>query len=92
MDETPHPKAWLSVNDVAKELDLGRSSIYALVASGKLACYRMGPNGGRLRFKPCDLEAYVEGVRVGPKVKADPVPRREKYVPKYPLGKTNWKR
>lgn len=66
---------WLSVNETAKELGLGRSAIYALVASGQLACYRIGPSEGRIRFKPEDIEAYVESKRVGPKVRRPPAPR-----------------
>lgn len=76
---------WLSVNDVAAELGLGRSSIAALVASNRLACYRFGPNGGRIRFKPEDVEAYVESTRSGPKVKAPAPPKRPVYIPKYPM-------
>ena len=65
---------WLGVKEAAEALGLSRSVIYTLVAQGKLACYRLGPNGGRLKFKASDLEAYVEGARVGPKPKAAPRP------------------
>lgn len=73
---------WLSVNDAAKDLGLGRSAVYALVASKELACYRVGPNRGRLRFKPEDIEAYIQAGRSGPKAtKAPAPPKRPAYVP-----------
>lgn len=77
--------SWMSVSQVAEELGLGRSAIYALVASKELTCYRVGPNRGRLRFKPEDVLAYIEGGRSGPKVRNPPAPRRPAYVPKYPI-------
>lgn len=67
---------WLSVNQVAEELGLGRATIYALVASKELTCYRVGPNRGRLRFKPEDVESYIDAGRSGPKVKTAPAPAR----------------
>lgn len=70
-----HPLKWLSVNETAKELGLGRSAIYALVSSGQLACYRIGPSEGRIRFKPEDIDAYVESKRRGPKVRRPPAPQ-----------------
>lgn len=68
----------LSVKGAAEHLGLGRSAVYALVASGDLACYKIGPNRGRIRFKPSDLDAYLEGMRVGPKVRARVTPPRPK--------------
>jgi excisionase family DNA binding protein len=78
-------KRFLNVKEAAEWLGLARSAIYAMVAAGQLACYRIGPNGGRLKFKPSDLDAYVESTRVGPKLKTPSVSSRPKYVPKYPL-------
>lgn len=64
--------SWLSVKEAAESLGLNRSAVYALVAKKQLACYRIGPNQGRIRFKASDLEAYVESCREGPKVKSTP--------------------
>jgi excisionase family DNA binding protein len=89
MDETPaaKPKAWLSVKDAAEYLGLGRSSVYEIVAAGRLACYRIGPNRGRIRFRPADLDAYLERMKVGTKVKTQPAPPREEYVSIYDHSK-----
>jgi excisionase family DNA binding protein len=78
---------WLSVNEVATELRLGRSAIYTLVSSGQLACYRIGPSRGRLRFKPEDIEAYIEAGRIGPNVAVPAAIRRKEYVSKYDHSK-----
>jgi excisionase family DNA binding protein len=75
----------LTAKEVSEKLGLARTAIYELVAAGRLACYKIGVNGGRLRFKASDLEAS----RVGPKVKVDhppKPPRRVPYVSKYDHG------
>lgn len=77
---------WLTVNGAAERLGVGRSAIYQLVSSGKLACYRMVSNAGKMKFKASDLDAYAEGCRVGPKVKPPAPPRPPRYVPKYDHG------
>lgn len=74
--------SWLSVKEAAESLGLNRSAVYSLVASKQLVCYRIGPNGGRIRFKASDLDAYVDGCRQGPKVKVAAAPRRLPYTPK----------
>lgn len=77
---------WLTVNGAAERLGVGRSAIYGLVSSGKLACYRMVSHAGRLKFKASDLDSYAESCRVGPKVKAAAAPKPPRYVPKYDHG------
>jgi excisionase family DNA binding protein len=74
------PSAMMSVKGAAEYLGLGRSAIYELVAAKKLACYRMGPKGGRLKFKAADLDAYTERQREGPKTKE---PAKPLYVAKH---------
>lgn len=78
--------SWLSVKEAAQHLGLGRSAIYSLVASKQLACYRIGPSKGLIRFKVADLDAYVERQREGPKVKT-PAARPDHYSPKHDLTK-----
>ena len=63
-------KAWLSVKDAAEYLGLGVSAIYQMAASGELNHYRIGPRGGKIRFKASDLEEYLAKARRGPKAKA----------------------
>ena len=76
---------WMSVKQVAVALGLGDKAVYSLVASGDIACYRIGPSRGRIKFKASDLDAYLERVRVGPKVKVPRPPVRVPYIPKHPL-------
>jgi len=58
-------KPLLTVPEVAERLRLSKSSAYALVDSGKLRSYHVGPNGGAIRVKLEDLTAYLESVGTG---------------------------
>jgi excisionase family DNA binding protein len=79
--------AWLSVAEAAESLGLSPGVVYRLASSGQVAHYKVGPSGGRIRFRPEDIAAYLEKCRVGPKsVAAAPAPRRE-YVSKYDHSK-----
>lgn len=80
-------EGWLTVKTAAEALGLSASTVYDLVAAGELACYRIGLNRGRIRFRPSDLDAYLEKSRVGPKAKVAPAPTRPRYVPKDDLRK-----
>ena len=61
--------ALLSIADAARYLGLCTRSVQSLVADGRLACYRIGPDGGRVRFSVADLDVYVARCRcVGGKV------------------------
>jgi excisionase family DNA binding protein len=75
----------LSVKQAAEYLGLAASAVYSLANSKQIACYRIGPNKGRLRFKASDLDLYLERCREGPRERTPVVPQRERYVPKYPL-------
>jgi excisionase family DNA binding protein len=78
---------WLDVKQAAERLGLSRSIVYQLAASGKLAHYKIGPNGGRIRFRPEDIAAYLEGCRVGGPAPPAPTPKRPRYQPKYDHSK-----
>ena len=41
-----------SVNEVAEKLGVSLACIYGLVASGELACYRVGLRRGVIRISP----------------------------------------
>jgi putative molybdopterin biosynthesis protein len=47
----------LSVNEVAALLGISRPTVYRLARRGDLASYRVGE---RLRFKPAEIEDYLE--------------------------------
>jgi excisionase family DNA binding protein len=53
----------LTVEDVAGILRCAKSTVYALLDSGKLPSYNVGPNGGAKRVSEADLEAYLESCR-----------------------------
>jgi excisionase family DNA binding protein len=53
----------LKATDVARQLGIGLSSVYRLVAEGKLRCARYGPK--TLRFAPGWVEAYLASVSGG---------------------------
>jgi excisionase family DNA binding protein len=52
----PRP-ALLTVNEVARVLAISRDSVYRLVRSGALPSVRVGE---RLRFRPEQIEAYLD--------------------------------
>ena len=54
----------LSVRDVATKLGVSSALIYALVAEGKLVCYRIGLGRGAIRFNDADVDAYLASCRV----------------------------
>ncbi len=47
----------LDIEDVIKQLQLSDATIRRLVREGKLRAYRIGK---RLKFKPDDLDTYIE--------------------------------
>ncbi len=58
-------KKWLTVEDIADELDINKMTVYRLLDAGAITSYRFG----RLyRVKPEDLDAYVRDSRVSPAV------------------------
>jgi excisionase family DNA binding protein len=85
----PDPAApYWDVREVAAELGLRPTTVYDVIASGRLVCYRFGPRGGRIRVRPADVEAYVESCRVGVRTEAEQPPvtlsvpkRRELFRP-----------
>lgn len=46
--------------EVAKILSCSPKTVYARANSGQIPSYKMG---GSVRFKPSDIEAYIEGSR-----------------------------
>lgn len=53
----------LTVPEVAERLRVAVSTVYALVESGKLGAFRIGPNDGAIRVSEQQLEAYLNACR-----------------------------
>jgi len=56
-------KPLLTVADVAAWLSISASLVYQLVESGKLPVYRIGNGRGAIRFRPQDIESYLNTCR-----------------------------
>ncbi len=54
----------LTVEDVADLLNISKSLVYDLADKGRISSYRPGNGRGCLRFKPEDVQAYLEGCRM----------------------------
>jgi excisionase family DNA binding protein len=55
-ESDPTPPLW-TIDDVARRLAISRDSVYRLVRSGALSPLRVGE---RLRFRPEEIEQYLE--------------------------------
>ncbi len=53
----------LTVPEVAERLRVAVSTVYALVESGKLGSFRIGPNDGAIRVSEEQLRAYLDACR-----------------------------
>lgn len=53
----------LTVPEVAERLRVAVSTVYALVESGKLQAFRIGPHDGAIRVSEEQLEAYLNACR-----------------------------
>jgi excisionase family DNA binding protein len=49
----------MRVRDVALRLEVSRGTVYQLVASGKLRCYRVGLGRGRIRISEEHLAEFL---------------------------------
>ena len=52
----------LTIDDVRSRLNISISTVRRLIRDRKLLAYRVG---GRLRFKPEEVAAYIDAQRVG---------------------------
>jgi excisionase family DNA binding protein len=69
----------LKVPEVAERLSVSPSTIYNLVESGKLACYRIGKGRGAIRFSEAQVLQYLEGAKAEPEQPASTPLRDIKY-------------
>lgn len=49
--------SFITIYEASKFLCLSKSSIYKLVAKGKIKAFK--PNGGKLYFRKIDLERFI---------------------------------
>ena len=51
----------MRVREAAQRLDVSQATVYALVASGKLRCHRVGLGRGCIRISEEHLAEYLKG-------------------------------
>lgn len=65
----------MTVEAAAKYLEIGTSTLYALVEQGRIAHYRIGARGrGKIHFDRADLDEFKRACRVEAKDAMDPDP------------------
>jgi excisionase family DNA binding protein len=66
----------MRVKEVAKRLEISTATVYAMIATGKLNCHRVGLGRGVIRVSEEQLQEYLAGSQ--PKASALPsaAPRR----------------
>jgi putative molybdopterin biosynthesis protein len=52
---------WLTVEQVADELEVGRRTIHGLIDKGAIPGYKVGRV---IRIKRADMDAYLESIRI----------------------------
>ena len=65
----------LTIQDVTMILKVSSSLVYGLVASGKIACHRIGNGRGTTRVRRDDLEQFINQCRVEPDAPPARIPR-----------------
>ena len=93
MSEINHPPEWpakahpdmMTVEDVARRLNVSDSFVYGAVADGRLKHHRLGKGQGGIRISESQLSAFLAGTERGgdaakeevlkPAEVASPVPR-----------------
>jgi excisionase family DNA binding protein len=68
----------LTVKAVADRLEVCATTIYGLIASGKLKCYRIGSGRGVMRISEDHLAEYLRGAE--PVAKVAPAPARKPHL------------
>jgi excisionase family DNA binding protein len=66
----------MTVNQAATRLETSKTTVYALVAAGKLRCFRVGVGRGCIRIAEEHLAEYLKRAEPWPtEPKAPPPPR-----------------
>lgn len=67
----------MRVKEAAERLDVSAATVYALVAGGRLRCYRVGMGRGSIRIAEEHLAEYLKGAE--PAIEqAPPAPARRR--------------
>jgi excisionase family DNA binding protein len=66
------------VRDAAKQLDVSTSTVYSLIAAGRLRCSRVGLGRGVIRISEEHLAAYLRAAEPAPA--SAPAPARQPRV------------
>lgn len=75
----------LTIDEVAEQLQLARTTVYALIHRGELVAIKVG---NVMRVEPAAVKAFIESHRVKPtQAPAAPEPIA---VPQRPRRKRNW--
>ena len=64
----------MTVRQAAIRLEVSQSTVYGLIAAGKLRCARVGLGRGVIRIQEDHLAEYLAGTETAPK--SPPVPSR----------------
>jgi excisionase family DNA binding protein len=64
----------MTVKQASERLEISAASVYAMVASGRLRCYRVGNGRGAIRISEDHLAAYLQAAE--PEIKPPAVPVR----------------
>jgi excisionase family DNA binding protein len=64
----------MRVREAAQRLDVSEATVYALVASGRLRCHRVGLGRGAIRISEDHLAEYLKGAE--PVIAPAPPPAR----------------
>ena len=65
----------LTIHEVAAILKVSKSLVYGMIASGKIACHRIGNGRGAIRVRRDDLEEFLAACRFAESEPAPRVPR-----------------
>jgi excisionase family DNA binding protein len=65
----------MTVKQAAEKLEVSQATVYALVASGRLRCYRVGIGRGCIRITDEHLAEYLKGAE--PVIAPAPPPARQ---------------
>ncbi len=65
----------MRVREAAARLEVSPATVYALVASGRLRCYRVGMGRGCIRISDDQLAAYLESAEPVARPAPTPAPR-----------------
>jgi excisionase family DNA binding protein len=70
----------VTVRQAAQRLEVSASTVYALVASGKLRCSRIGLGRGVIRITEDQLSDYLRGAEPSPPPTAPVRPMKLKHL------------